>query len=420
MDEGEVLSQVKEERFVSEDFVRSKRSTFISDMSLYSNLKKNKDLIGDTTIFNVHDALLSRDYNDRVQVEFEGSVAGADAAAKANMVFREDYDSDDFAIKKYQRTHDKFFYGVGIMARSGWDGVTKSNKWRVVNPMTWIPDIYGDYVSGNYRYTGFDKLVPLRELEKSGLLNVDMVSDRGSTDGAKEMSRKLMAAQGLPNAVDGVSMDAMAEIYLHYAHFNGYKALVRTNADCTVILSAELIPPSSPEQVKDPSRIRFPFAFYYWKPKRGDPFGFCVGDFTRDVQVAKADIANMRFLKMKAELYPMYLFNKNYVNSKDISFGFNKAIPVDTGMDGAVPLDNIMTPIRRDLKLDASAYVDASLDKQIERSTSISDIALGTLPEQRDSATANSLAQSNLDLKLVLNSKVNKFGERQLVRLWLE
>lgn len=187
-----------------------------------------------------------------------------------------------------------------------------------------------------------------------------------------------------------------------------------------LILRASLIKAGNPQTEKDPSLIRFPFAFHYFRPRRGDPFGFCVGDFTRDVQRHKSRIANLRYKKMKAELYPMYLFNKNYVAAKDIQFGFNKAIPVNPGIGGPMPMDNIMTPLRKDLRVDTSMAVDQTLDKQIERSTGISDISLGSTPEQRETLGTNQLGQANSDIKISLNSKIAKFGHRQHVRLWLE
>jgi hypothetical protein len=85
-----------------------------------------------------------------------------------------------------------------------------------------------------------------------------------------------------------------------------------------------------------------------------------------------------------------------------------------------MPMDNIMTPLRKDLRIDTSLSVDQTLDKQIERSTGISDISLGSTPEQRETLGTNQLGQANSDIRISLNSKIAKFGHRQHVRLWLE
>lgn len=78
---------------------------------------------------------------------------------------------------------------------------------------------------------------------------------------------------------------------------------------------------------------------------------------------------------MRAELYPMYLYNKDYVSGKDLAFGFNKGIPITTGIDGAsVNLNNIVQPIQKDLRVDTSFAVEQSLDRQVEKSTSIGEV----------------------------------------------
>jgi hypothetical protein len=83
---------------------------------------------------------------------------------------------------------------------------------------------------------------------------------------------------------------------------------------------------------KYPESIKPPLAFFYWKPDRDNPFGDRPANYTRDVQLQKAEIANLRLNKMRAELYPMYLYNSDLINSKDLSFGFNKGIPVKMGI----------------------------------------------------------------------------------------
>ena len=110
---------------------------------------------------------------------------------------------------------------------------------------------------------------------------------------------------------------------------------------------------------------------------------------------------------------------KNYVNSKDLNFGFNKFIPVDTGLDGPnMPLSNIVSTIQKDFRLDESITVDNLLGKQVEMATSIGEVTQGMTPEEQQTATVNSLVQSNTDINLSLNTKINSWGERAFVRLW--
>lgn len=165
------------------------------------------------------------------------------------------------------------------------------------------------------------------------------------------------------------------DTYYHFTHIDGRKVWVLTVGCDSQIIDAGFCQANSELEEKNPEAITFPFAFYYWKPDRNNPFGDRPANYTRDVQLQKAEIANLRLNKMRAELYPMYLYNKDYVKGTDLDFGFNKKIPISTGIDGAqVSLGNIVTPIQKDLRIDTSFAVEASLDRMVEKSTSIGEV----------------------------------------------
>lgn len=122
---------------------------------------------------------------------------------------------------------------------------------------------------------------------------------------------------------------------------------------------------------------------------------------------------------MRAELYPMYLYNKDYVSGKDLDFGFNKGIPISTGIDGAaVNLDNIVRPVVKDLRIDTSFEVEMSMDRQVEKSTSIGEVAQGTTPNKRETLGTNQLIVSNTEINLSLNEELDLIGEEQFVQIW--
>ena len=114
------------------------------------------------------------------------------------------------------------------------------------------------------------------------------------------------------------------DVYTHFTHVNGKKIWVVTCNLDSYILNTGVCEAGSSLEEKNEEAITFPLAFYYWKPDRDNPFGDRIANYVRDVQIQKAEIANLRLNKMRAELYPMYLYNKAYINQKDLSFGFNK------------------------------------------------------------------------------------------------
>jgi hypothetical protein len=81
------------------------------------------------------------------------------------------------------------------------------------------------------------------------------------------------------------------------------------------------LPAVSKDEEENPDLICPPFAYQYWKPEPNNPFGDRPANKLRDVQRVKAILANLRLNKAKAELYPMYFYNKKYLQNKsDLSF----------------------------------------------------------------------------------------------------
>ena len=123
------------------------------------------------------------------------------------------------------------------------------------------------------------------------------------------------------------------DVYTHFTTIGTRKVFVKTANMDSILLDAGYCKPNNALEEKNEEAIKFPLAFYYWKPDRDNPYGDRPANYVRDVQLQKAEIANLRLNKMRAELYPMYLYNKDYVSGKDLAFGFNKGIPVTTGID---------------------------------------------------------------------------------------
>ncbi len=142
-------------------------------------------------------------------------------------------------------------------------------------------------------------------------------TERGAIDTKERMQR----TWGF--TTEGFGKDVF-DVYTHFTHVKGRKIWVVTCNLDSYILNAGLCEANSSLEEKNPEAITFPLSFYYWKPDRDNPFGDRIANYVRDVQIQKAEIANLRLNKMRAELYPMYLYNKAYINKKDLSFGFNK------------------------------------------------------------------------------------------------
>lgn len=110
MTESEVLNQVQFQKEISREFVRQKRTEFEVDEKLLNNQKANPDLIGDTTLFNVHTNLLARSFSDKINITFRGGTGEKQKTTTLQKMYNEDIDTPDMKMVKYQKDHDKFLY----------------------------------------------------------------------------------------------------------------------------------------------------------------------------------------------------------------------------------------------------------------------------------------------------------------------
>lgn len=137
--------------------------------------RKDEKLVGDSTIFNTHSALMARSYQSKNQIRLKGDKNGAEREVKMlNEVLTEDNESAAMKALRYYIYYDKFATGVSIVCRAGWDGVYKRNIFGVINPLNWIMSPNGDYFTGNYPYTGFFAIKNKNDIEAMGLKPEDI------------------------------------------------------------------------------------------------------------------------------------------------------------------------------------------------------------------------------------------------------
>lgn len=419
MDYDKILSQVRDEFDRWDQYVRQKREVFRKDLKRYYNEKKNKDKVWDTTMYNIHSSLLARLYVNAPQIFFAtDEIWHREIVDNLNMTFKEDYESQDMEVLKYQVQWDMLFYWVGITAKTGWDWLEKKNTFQVVDPRTVIPDPDWDYSNGEYNYIGFLKKVYLTDLEAQwyDIEEINPLTNRSEWPEHVKRTDQEMSWLA-PNTQFTWDSNDTAEIYYHFTCIDGVKYMIVTANQNTLVLDVKELPAIHDYEKKDKTKIKFPFAFKYFKPVRNNFYWYRVADLIRDVQDTKALIANLRLDKSKAELYPMYLYNTRLVKNKtDLDFGFNKLIPVN-------PLEwesvqNAIQPLSKDFRADNSYLVDDSLDKQVQDSTSIGGLQKWSTTERRETATTNRIQQDNADINLWLIEKTSSWGDKQFAEIW--
>ena len=366
-------------------------------------------------------------YSDELEVGFTGrEISDIDAADNAENMAKFDYDEMEMEIINYKTQWDRFFFGVGIRQISDWDKKRKTPIPRSLNPLTWLPDPNGNLVMKNFRYSGFEVQYTKSQMtEDAGFFNLHLLKKNKPKSGSEteQTTTAYREAQGLDDVEYKESENEDNEVYDMVDQFMMIKGsdginrkfLVTFNDDVDNIFRFEEIEAITDEEKNDPTLVAFPLTLNYYSPNRNDPFGTSVPDLTEDKQRAKSVFKNLQMAAVKAELYPMYLYNRDKIlNRRDLDFAFNKFVPVRGEVDNGTiqPLNKATT------KLGESLNIIQSLDQDSNLAVGADANVQGVLSQQDRTATEVQQTTANANLRFLLGSKINAWGEKKFWKLW--
>jgi len=423
----EILAQGQGEIKESRDYVNPKREAFRDRLKLYNNQRKQKDKIGDNSIYIIMTTMLAVYYSDELEVGFTGrDISDVDAADNTEKLAKFDYDEMEMDVINYKVQWDRFFFGVGIRQISEWDKKRKTPIPKSLNPLCWLPDPHGHIVMKNFRYSGFEVAYTKNEMtEDAGFFNLSLLS-KGKSGGSSELDANATAyteAQGLAQTEHKENENDNNVVYDMVDHFmeikgkdgSNRKFLVTFDDNVKNIFRFEEVEAITTEEKENPSLVPFPLTLNYYSPNRTDPFGTSVPDLVEDKQRAKSVFKNLQIAAVKADLYPMYLYNRDKIlNRRDLDFAFNKFIPVRGDVDNGTlqPLNKSTARLGESLNiiqaLDADANIAVGADKN----------AQGVLSDQDRTATEVQQTTANANLRFLLGSKINSWGEKKFWKLW--
>ena len=423
----EAICQIKEEVRIAKDYVKEKRETFRERFKLYNNQRKQKDKVGDTSIFNVMTTMLAVYYSDEMNVSFEGREVGDTSHANnIQNTAKFDYDEMEMDMINYQVQWDRLFFGVGIRQCSEWNVDTKTPMPKHLSALTWLPDPKGGMDVKKFRFMGFQVEYTRSEMtEEAGFFNTNLLPRSKNKEGEDSRNNDIAytEAQGLSQTDYKSVKNEDGEVYDMIDHFTILKGsdgirrkyLVTVDDECKNIFRCEEIEPVTNKEKENPAKVPFPITLNYYMPQTEDPFGVSIPDLIEDKQRAKSIFKNLRIAAEKARIYPMYLYNRDKIlNRRDLDFAFNKFIAVrgDVG-------DTVVKPINKaSAGLVDTLNTEQALDADIEISTGASKNSQGVMSEQQRTLGEQEIVQANANLRYMLGSKINAWGERRFWKLW--
>lgn len=399
----DILAQIREQRTRWEDNIQGEKDAIEADIALIRGKKKKgkEGLIGDFTMSTKVRNMVARSYTNKSPIYIRSTQNGNERIAKAqNKVYQEDRDTPEMKALRYYKDTDKYTTGIAILAKVGWDWKKKSPIWSRINPLLAVPDPYGDYFTGDYRYIGFYGIKSKAEMEERGW---DTTVSQDAAEWAKEQKREEQQNNWLIEQHDTEIFD----VYYHFEKDGDEWIMYATNGNCTHIHTTKRLKKS-------------PFSFFYWSPN-GSFYGDRPANYCRDSQKWNAEMINLQADKVRQEVYGTYLYNSDYVSGKDIDFSVKKKIPIKTGLDWAqVSLSNIVAKVPVDTNVSASTEFMSRLDREVDNALSTNALAEWSTAERRETAKTNSMMMDSADVIFSLNEEMDAIGEQQFVNIHFE
>ena len=294
----DILSVLEENRNEWYQFVSEKREQFIERQKKITNPSVYK-----TSHIKIHTAQQQRKafvatfYNNDLQISFQGQDMWDDEQAKKIEMLAE---FDKLVMKKdkkdFIRLNHIFDYWVGIELKTGYDKVTNTPTYEVVNPMYWIPDKNGNTINNDFEYHIFEMTTTKNQLERVNKSSETYFNlDKITTQSIWNKTAEEMKNHRLLNDIE--DWRRTIEIHNHFIMLNGRKYIATTTNTRSLLIRFEEIKPITSEEKKNPYLVQFPVVVTNKYPLDNDPFWLWDLELILDKQNAINRISNLNLMK---------------------------------------------------------------------------------------------------------------------------
>lgn len=410
-----LIAQVKSEYNQGWWFIKPKWDEWALRLKLYNNQKRDKEAVGDNTLFTIFQTVLASLYSDQLAVAFRPRESGDEEVAE-NLDITAEYDHDEMEkdIIDYEWDFEAMFFGRGLCMLMDFDRDHLVPVPEIWNVMTVIRDPYATSVNGDKRGRGRSRFIYRErrmtkgEMEDLGVyFNFDDLKASGTSDRSlvDENMRVMAEAAGLSDISKFSSLkgdNVSYRVLEGFTIWNGKRCFVTLADDMKKVIRYHEL---------DDKNIPIVDRAIYPIPNSWD--GVSIPDLIEDKQRGRATATNLALKGVKAGLHPMYLFDETRIKNKaDLNFEFNKFIGVQGNPTGAVQVMQ-----KEHVKQDVQFILD-TLNAGAERSTATPDIQQGARPDQSGTATRDALLNQKVDTRYSLSAKVFGWSEKRFWKQW--
>ena len=421
MDKSAILTQIQREYALGLNYVRPVRIRYRDRIMKWNpQATKSVKVININMIGNYIDTLIASFFTNWVKCKFISRNGWVWEEEAQNLNSVAEFDEREWATQqlKYQVEQDSLFFGVGILNKTWFDHTTKTNTWRCINPLSWIPDPLPtqtwQFDWKNYRFHGFCMLTNLHDVKDmydKEALNRWFAKQYNTED---ELTREAYSnkAGTWPILVDEIEDNFALDIYTHYTIIDWKKWKFVTSPDMSEIFYQEKLQPVTKEEKLDEKLIPRPIMLNYYDPVRWNPFGTSICDKVEDKQNAKSILANLSLLKAKREATGGdFLVNSRLIKNKEElqkkTFD-QRLLFIDENEIGTQPIQNAMYELpQSQIKTDVWNMM-SWLDNESKYDSKIDSLQQWIMPDKSMTKAEAQQLQANANMQLSLKNTIKQ------------
>jgi hypothetical protein len=434
-----LADQCKNEYEVAWKHQKDKKDEWELRLQLYNNQKRDKSAVGDTTLFTIMQTVLASLYVDKLNAEFNGREEGDEETAENLTAMAEfDYDEMGKAQLDYDWDWDTCFFGRGLMAMEEYDRDPANNVFvpqpQVLDPLLFLRDPNAKSVNGDsrgrgaMRFGGYEMKMTKQEMLDhpsffKGKIKFDEISYEGGDKSIlKDANEARDEAQGREYAgldrEEELGDNSQYDVTVWYTQYKDsgdnkpekYKVFLTNDRSNVVGL----------EKIKRTKgkRVIWSIVDRPLYPTSHDWDGVSIPDLVEDKQRARAVAQNLGLKAMKADIYPMYVYDSNRIrNRNDLNFDFNKFVPADIVEGGSVA--GAIQPINKaSPNMNLLDFIYTSLDVSAQKATATPEIQQGAMSEEQRTLGELNLISSKVDTRYSLSAKIFGWSEAEFWYHW--
>lgn len=410
MDKELILKEIQDQIKLGLDYMSPKRQIFRDRLIKYVDRNKDDEKVGVNTLYASTQLYIALKYQDELNVLIKPRKFGDEEYAD-NLTDLAQYDRKEMWLNRldHKRYFDECIFWYSIKTKDWRDDSKKVVKVWFKDPITWIPDPYGNYIRW-FRWHYFEQEMPLSEMKQIKWYNEDEVEAYKLTE--LENNKTYRNAVNWTNNVIDNTLNKMVAVYSWYMYYEWklYIVVVSPNID-KLFKFEEVTPVTQEEKISWYVDIKSVVNVSWFSPD-DSPTGISLADLVEDKQKAQSILLNLRLIDAKfSTFWQTNLVNTSLIkDTTDLSRPSinTKWIWVNAGNNS---LSNAVYPVPRQNILADSFNVSNELTRQIQLDTWIDSRSLWVQWDKNITLGEAQQIQANANVIFGLNIEVSNWAD---------